>query len=179
MVSVIIDGVLKGALTKADVKDALTEQGYTTTRAENLDNLDAAVSTRLTLDDLQTELDNRGVTSARMAKLDATTGSGSTTVSTTEVDLVELAPTNPAIAYIFVDVSAMASGDAFTFKVYYKADASNYRLDDSKSLTDAQTNPCLYIGPYAIDSSHSVKVSAVKTAGTDRTFPWSYIMFYV
>ena len=66
-------------LSQADVQAALTAQGYTTARAANLDNLDAAISTVLSqiaalndisITDVQTALTNQGYTTARAVLLD-------------------------------------------------------------------------------------------------------------
>lgn len=77
----------------SDVQTALTNQGYTSARASNLDNLDVAISTiqsaiaalnDLSIVDVQTALTNQGYTVARAAlldNLDATISSVNTAIA--------------------------------------------------------------------------------------------------
>lgn len=117
------------SLSKADVQDALTTQGYTSARAPNLDRLDVAVSTRATVGDamdltagaeakVRTQADNAlaaaGVTSARMAKLDKiavpVTASGSVTAASNTAGLVvSLDTENRSVVEVRYTASAAAS----------------------------------------------------------------------
>lgn len=102
---------------------------------------------------------------------------GSEVVSTTEWSLTTDtagpdAETSDGVFQVFIDVSAMASGDEFRFRVYEKVQSSDtQRIVYDTTLIGPQSPPILVFPSLVL--MHGWDVTADKIAGTDRTLTWS------
>jgi hypothetical protein len=109
----------------------------------------------------------------------AVPGRGSQLVSTAEITLFQTqAAASPFVVYGYIDLSAMASSDVFTFKIYITMDMFNYRQLDSLTFSNAQTNTMLKIAQSSGTVGNAIKVTGIRTGGSDRTFPWNYTLVY-
>lgn len=103
--------------------------------------------------------------------LDLTRTEGDIAVSAETNLFIDDAPTKIINGIsIKIDTTNMAAGDTYEFKEYYRIESGGGYLEiaDTISLTGAQADP-LYIitmQPYR----YGCKVTATKTAGTDRNF---------
>ena len=103
--------------------------------------------------------------------------SGSETVSTTEHSLTTdtAGPdveTSDGVFQCFLDLSALAAGDVFVFKVYEKViAASTQRLAYSVTFNGAQGAPN-WVSPSLI-LLHGWDMTLDKISGTDRNIDWS------
>lgn len=71
-----------------------------------------------------------------------------------------------------IDLSALAAGDSFEFKVYEKAiGGGTQRLLDSRTFTGAQGVPLFLSIWYPL--LHGWDMTLKKIAGTDRAITWS------
>jgi len=104
--------------------------------------------------------------------LDLTRTGGDIAVSSVETNLfIDDAPTKIINGMdIKIDTSNMAAGDTYEFREYYRIESGGGYLEAAStiSLTGAQNDPLYMIkfGPYR----YGCKVTAQKTAGTDRNF---------
>lgn len=102
---------------------------------------------------------------------------GSETVSTTEWSLTTDtagpdADTTDGVYQAVIDLSALAAGDVFEFKLYEKAlSSSTQRLAFSASFSGAQAAP-VWISP-PVTLLHGWDMTLVKLGGTDRAIDWS------
>lgn len=103
--------------------------------------------------------------------------SGTETVGTTEHSLttdtagpdVEV---SDGVFQAFLDLSALAAGDVFTFKVYEKVlSSSTQRAVYEVSFTGVQATP-VWVSPSLI-LLHGWDMTLDKIAGTDRAIDWS------
>ena len=104
--------------------------------------------------------------------LDLTRTGADIAVTSAETNLyIDDAPTKILVGIsIKIDTSNMATGDIYEFREYYRIEAAGSYLEvaDTVTLSGAQADP-LYImnlAPYR----YGMKVTAKKTAGTDRSF---------
>lgn len=78
--------------------------------------------------------------------------------------------TTDCILQVAWDLSAMAAGDEFRFRIYEKVDGTNVitLFDCSKIGTQAKALvcPCFVVG-------NGWEASAIKVAGTDRALEWT------
>lgn len=105
---------------------------------------------------------------------------GTETVSTTEWSLATDtsysaadAQTDDGVYELCLDLSALAIGDKFEFRLWEKVSSGGtQRRPRSWVFAHAQTNPhpILYLGVLI----HGWDVSAIKVAGTDRSISWSF-----
>lgn len=100
----------------------------------------------------------------------------SPTISTTEYYLFSDSTTptyasTDRVLQTMIDFSNMAVGDAFRVRVYEKIDGTNVKAVYDTTLVGTQShawvNPARFVG-------NGYEISVTKTAGTDRTVPWSY-----
>jgi hypothetical protein len=102
------------------------------------------------------------------------TTSGSQAITSAETTLKEYATETERFVDFLVDLSIMGATDSYTFRVYIKAVLSgDYRLFASDIFTNAQDIPAMYYAQ--ISSRFGAKLTAQKTAGTDRTFDWKSV----
>lgn len=103
--------------------------------------------------------------------------SGSETVGTTEHSLSTDTSgpdvdTNDGVYQCFLDLSALAAGDHFRFRVYEKVlSGSTQRLVMSANFVGAQGGP-VWPSPSLI-LLHGWDMTLQKIAGTDRNIDWS------
>ena len=191
--------------TKDLVKEALTEQGYTSTRASNLDNLDVAVSTRASPGDIlldpavkidaskiNNNLDVAVSTRASPSDIlkdtaykvdaqrllyaqDPLEGTVSPSALNTETTVVEVTPGKPAYLEGYIDASALASGDSIEIKWYAMIESGG-----EYKLIESET----YNGPlnkpliYVITApaKYGLKITITQTEGTLRSFPYQFFL---
>lgn len=102
---------------------------------------------------------------------------GSETVSTTEWSMTTDssgpdADTTDGVFQAFVDVSAIANGDVFQFRVYEKDTSSGtQRVVFETVFAHAQLQP-LFVTP-ALLLMHGWDMTLKKISGTDRAITWS------
>ena len=191
--------------SKEVVKQALNEQGYTSTRAANLDNLDATVSSRAAPADIlvdpsvkidaskinnnldvavSTRASPSDILSDPTYKVDAKNllyaqspieGTATPSNLNVETTVVEVTPGVPAYLEGYIDASALESGDTIVVKWYVQIQSGGSYL-----LIDQQT----YDGPldnpaiYVITApaTYGLKITITQTAGTVRSFPYQFFL---
>lgn len=81
--------------------------------------------------------------------------------------------TDDAVLQVWLDLSALASGDSFTLTLYEKVNGTGatQRVVDSWTFVDAITNPN-WAMPAAI-VMHGWDVTLAKNTGIDRAIGWS------
>lgn len=106
-------------------------------------------------------------------------GANSLTVSTTELSLVSGTSTLQTVAddgvyQAFLDLSALAIGDGFIFRVYEKVNsAGTKRVVWSAMFTHAQgVDNAIFVTPTLI-LLHGWDMTIIRTAGADRSIPYS------
>ena len=103
--------------------------------------------------------------------------SGTATISTTEYSLVGTAgalatDTTDGVFQVFIDASALATGDEFEIAVKEKVIAAGtQRVIFKATLAGVQGSP-LWVSPSLI-LMHGWDVTLDKIAGTDRSISWS------
>jgi len=162
---------------KDDVQAALTDQGYTTARAPNLDQLDAPISSRgtsdLTMGDVQTAMAAQGYTAARAAFLDAIQrfsedSQASLLMDGTEQIIEEFADTLQK-TLILIDLTLLASTDTVVLRQYIKLEPGGaYVLYGADTYWGVLPNPCMVV--HALPAKYGFKVTLQQTAGTYRSF---------
>lgn len=94
----------------------------------------------------------------------------------TETDLINLG--DQYDDYIIegqIDLSELQSGDAITIKVYIAADGTNQRLSDKLDFTGVQDIPIVRVVAHTIPYNGKFRVTITQTAGTLRTFYYTFI----
>lgn len=96
---------------------------------------------------------------------------GNVTTDGTEQTLFDT--TADALFATWLFTHNMASGDSITVKIYvYDNNATTLRLYETVALTDAQSDPAMFI-PFI--PTNEYKVSIQRTAGADRNYTWQRI----
>ena len=72
---------------------------------------------------------------------------------------------------VFLDLSALQSGDTFVVSFYEKVNAGTARKFATTTFTNAQTPANWVSSQYVVGGGW--EVSLVKSGGTDRAIPWS------
>lgn len=72
---------------------------------------------------------------------------------------------------VYVDVSSMASGDGYDFTVFEKCGTGSQQQIVDVSLSNAQTNGMLRLGPYRLSDGWDFR--AQQKSGTVKTFRWT------
>jgi hypothetical protein len=165
---------------------ALTNQGYTTTRATKLDKLDTTVSSRATigaamslnasaLTHIGTALTNQGLTSTRAGYLDnimkdLEDATGSLVMNGTELTVKEFTTLTQRMD-CYVDLSPVIGGDTVVLKQYMKIKSGGtYRLFGSETYSGVQASPATYVE--VKPAKYGFKITLQQTAGTNRTIDW-------
>lgn len=108
------------------------------------------------------------VTEAFSGSATMTTNALSLTTNTTGPDT----ETSDGVFQLFLDVSAMASGDEYKIEFYEKVrSADSQRLFWAITLMHVQSPP-IFVSP-AMILLHGWDMTVDKIAGTDRTMTWS------
>jgi hypothetical protein len=193
-----ITGTPRTNLIGAD--ESLDAHGYTSARAIKLDNLDAAISSRsshsatdvwavaartLTAFTGQPRTDLIGsdasfeAATGRPAKLDdipyfEAVVEGSLLMNGSEQTLVEKTDDKTGLLEGMINLTPMASGDTVVVREYMQVlSTGTYAKYAEETYTGAQTIPLLQIMTRI--STHDIKVTIQQTAGTYRTFEYSFV----
>lgn len=102
---------------------------------------------------------------------------GSETVSTTEWSLTTDtagpdAETSDGVFQCFLDLSAVAAGDEFQFRIYEKTQAADTQRVIYETRFIGAQNPPIYVTP-ALVLMNGWDMTLDKIAGTDRAITWS------
>jgi len=74
-----------------------------------------------------------------------------------------------------IDLSQLASGDEVVIKVYIAVDGVNQRLSDQMTFSGAQTVPIVRVMAHTVAYNAKFRVTITQTAGTLRTFYYTFI----
>ncbi|RLG87297.1 MAG: hypothetical protein DRO18_03370 [Thermoprotei archaeon] len=112
----------------------------------------------------------------RIKKKERVQGSVTPTSLNGETDLINLGDQDDD--YIIegqIDLSNMQDGDKVIIRVYIAVDGVNQRKSDELDFTDAQDIPVVRVVAHTIPYNGKFRVTIMQTAGTLRTFPYSFI----
>jgi hypothetical protein len=105
------------------------------------------------------------------------TGTASPSALNTETTVVEIiAQSDTYIVEGWMDLGALASGDAVTIKVYVAVDGTNYRTYTTVSYSGPVSDPIIRFHSMQFCKSMKYKVTVTQTAGTLRSFPYGFIL---
>jgi hypothetical protein len=180
--------------------ESLDTHGYTSARAAKMDQLDAAISSRSshsaadvwavaarTLTGItgtpRTDLIGSDASfeaaTGRPAKLDdipyfEAPVEGSLLMTGAEQMLVEKTDDKAGLLEGMINLTPMAAGDTVVVREYMQVlSTGTYAKYAEETYTDAQTIPLLQIMTRI--STHDIKVTIQQTAGTYRTFEYSFV----
>jgi hypothetical protein len=95
----------------------------------------------------------------------------------TETTVVEItAQSDDYIVSGWIDLGALASGDAVTIRVYVAVDGTNYRTYATASYTGPVSDPIVRIHEMQLLYTMKYKVTITQTSGTLRSFPYGFIL---
>ena len=122
-------------------------------------------------DNVKASLDIANTELSEILNLTRTTGDIAVTAAETNL-YIDDAPTKIIVGIsIKIDTTDMATADTYDFKIYYRIESGGSYIQQADTLTysDAQSGPLkiLSLDPYR----YGLKITAQKTAGTDRSFP--------
>jgi len=105
------------------------------------------------------------------------TGTVSPSALNTETTVVEItAQSDDYIVEGWIDLGALASGDAVVINVYVAVDGTNYRLYASFSFSGPVSNPIIRFHSMQLLYNMKYKVTITQTSGTLRSFPYGFIL---
>jgi len=94
----------------------------------------------------------------------------------TETDLINLADqTDDYIIEGQIDLYQLASGDEVVIKVYIAVDGVTQRRSDKLTFKGAQEIPIVRVPAHTVAYNAKFRVTITQTAGTLRTFPYTFI----
>jgi len=95
----------------------------------------------------------------------------------TETTVVEITgATDDYIVEGWIDLGALASGDAVTIRVYVAVDGVNYRTYATVSYSGPVSDPIIRIHSMQLCKNMMFKVTITQTAGTLRSFSYGFIL---
>jgi hypothetical protein len=95
----------------------------------------------------------------------------------TETVVVDIpAQTDDYIVEGYIDLGALASGDAVTIKEYIALDGVNYRTFVTASYSGPVGDPIVRFHAKTIYYGSPYRVTITQTAGTLRSFPYRFIL---
>jgi len=103
------------------------------------------------------------------------TGSVTPSALNTETTIVEFSANNTYITEGYIDLGNMASGDTVIITEYIAVDGVNYRIFDQVTFQNAQQKPIIRFHAKTFTSNMKHKVTINQTAGTLRSFPYSFV----
>jgi hypothetical protein len=104
------------------------------------------------------------------------TGSVTPSALNTETTVVEFANVgNTYITEGYIDLGNLASGDVVVITEYIAVDGVNYRIFDQQTFQNAQPKPAVRFHAKTFTSNMKHKVTINQTAGTLRSFPYSFV----
>ena len=111
----------------------------------------------------------------RVASRTIYSGSVSPTALNTETTVVDI-PTQSEFYIVegYIDLSALASGDAVVVKEYMAVDGVNLRLFAQASFSGPVSEPVIRLHTKTFKNKY--KVTITQTSGTLKTFPYWFIM---
>jgi hypothetical protein len=106
------------------------------------------------------------------------TGTVSPSALNSETTVVEItAQSDTYIVEGWIDLGALASGDAVTIKVYVAVDGTNYRTYATVSYPGPVSDPIIRFHSMQLCKTMKYKVTITQTAGTTlRSFPYGFIV---
>jgi hypothetical protein len=105
------------------------------------------------------------------------TGTVTPSALNTETTVIEIpAQSDTYIVEGWIDLGALASGDAVTIKVYVAVDGVNYRTFATASYSGPVLDPIIRFYSMQLCKSMNYKVTITQTAGTLRSFPYGFIL---
>lgn len=160
-------------INKADIQAAMSDQGYTISRAGKLDRLDAAVTTRPSGADY---------TAGRAAYIDNLIGLEPSGVyvhpdGVAEQDAVVIAPAELGeYKTLLLDLSNLTQDT--TIRTYVQVDGANYKLNDAAVFPTDFPAETKVVGLKLVPASVRMKVTlrSALPEGADRVIPWRYVV---
>jgi len=105
------------------------------------------------------------------------TGTVTPSALNTETTVIEIgAQADSYIVSGWIDLGALASGDAVTIRVYVAVDGTNYRTYATVSYTGPLSDPIVRIHEMQLCKTMKYKVTITQTSGTLRSFPYGFIL---
>jgi hypothetical protein len=106
--------------------------------------------------------------------------SGTVTVSALNTETTVLEVTGQSDDYIvegYLDLSALASGDAVEVREYIAVDGSNYQLFLRTTLSGPVSEPVIRLHAKTLLYNMKYKVTVIQTAGsTPKSFPYGFVV---
>ena len=105
------------------------------------------------------------------------TGSVSPTALNTETAVVDIgAQSDDYIVEGWIDLSALASGDAVTIKEYVAVDGANYRTYATVSYSGPVSDPIIRFHAKTLTYNMKYRVTVTQTSGVLRSFPYGFVL---
>jgi hypothetical protein len=105
------------------------------------------------------------------------TGTATPSALNTETTVVEItAQSDDYIVEGWIDLRNLSSGDAVTLREYIAIDGVNYRTFITAQYSGAVSDPVIRFHAKTLPSTAKYKVTITQTAGTLRSFPYSFIL---
>jgi hypothetical protein len=105
------------------------------------------------------------------------TGSVTPSALNTETTVVEItAQSDDYIVEGFIDLGALASGDAVVIKEYIAVDGTNYRLFSQVTYNGPVSEPIIRFHSKQLTYNMKYKVTITQTSGTLRSFPYGFLL---
>jgi hypothetical protein len=105
------------------------------------------------------------------------TGSVTPSALNTETTVVEItAQSDDYIVEGFIDLGALASGDAVVIKEYIAVDGTNYRLFSQVTYRGPVSEPIIRFHSKQLTYNMKYKVTVTQISGTLRSFPYGFIL---
>ena len=76
----------------------------------------------------------------------------------------------------WIDLGALASGDAVVIKIYVAVDGTNYRTYVTVTYSGPVSDPIIRIHCMQLCNNMKFKVTITQTSGTLRSFPYGFIV---
>ena len=103
-------------------------------------------------------------------------GTVSPSALNTETTVVEIgAQSDDYIVEGWIDLGALASGDAVVIKVYVAVDGVNYRTYATVTYSGAVSDPIIRFHSMQLLYNMKFKVTITQTSGTLRSFPYGFL----
>ena len=105
------------------------------------------------------------------------TGSVTPSALNAETVVVDIpAQSDDYIVEGYIDLSALASGDAVTIKEYVAVDGVNYRTYATVSYSGPVSDPIVRFHAKILTYNMKYRVTVTQTSGTLRSFPYGFVL---
>jgi len=105
------------------------------------------------------------------------TGTVSPSALNTETTVVEVgAQSDDYIVEGWIDLSALASGDAVTVREYVAVDGTNYRTFATVPYSGPVSDPIVRFHAKILTYNMKYKVTVTQSSGTLRSFPYGFVL---